>query len=189
MKHIATMTLMLSLGVASVYAQQINMTFSGTSAASTVDLKQPNTSNDEDNFAGGGSLGRFTFRLVRAIDSAPTPSSSCSGPSKVHFNDPAGAGVFRFEDGSLLFVHIVPGGDEGDCIDFAAQQAHCTLTLKITGGSGRFKSASGMLTFSETAQPVLADAMNNPVYFVATGGFTGVISGVGREEDSPREPQ
>jgi hypothetical protein len=40
MKHIATMALMLSLGVTSVYAQQhhVKMTFSGTSAPSTINL-------------------------------------------------------------------------------------------------------------------------------------------------------
>ena len=81
MKPIVTMALMLNLGVASVYAQQhsVKMVFSGTSAASTVNLQQPDTSNDEDNFAGKGTLGSFTFRNVRAIANSPTPSSTCSG--------------------------------------------------------------------------------------------------------------
>jgi len=40
-KHLATMTLILSLGVANVYAQQthVNMTVSGTAAPSTVNLQ------------------------------------------------------------------------------------------------------------------------------------------------------
>ena len=44
MKHITTVALMLNLGVAGVYAQQIpvKMTFSGTGGASAIDLKQPN---------------------------------------------------------------------------------------------------------------------------------------------------
>ena len=43
MKHIATMALMLNLGVAGVYAQQrpVKMTFSGTEAASTINLQYP----------------------------------------------------------------------------------------------------------------------------------------------------
>ena len=182
MKHIATMALMFNLAAASVYAQQnpVKMVFSGTAAASTINLQQPNTSNDEDNFAGNGTLGSFTFRNVRAIAASPQLSSTCSGPSKLYFPNVAGAGVFRFQDGSLLKVHLTQGGD---CIDLAAQEAHCTLTFLIIGGTGRFKDASGVLLFIETVQPVLADAHNNPVFFAATGEFTGTVSGVAKEED------
>ena len=58
------MALMLTLGVAGVYAQQIPvmMTFSGTAAPSAIDLKHPNTSTSEENLAGNGTLGPFTFR-------------------------------------------------------------------------------------------------------------------------------
>ena len=192
MKHIATMALMLNLGVAGVYAQQkpVKMMFSGTSGASSVNLQAPDTSNDEDNFAGNGTLGPFTFRNVEASATSPPPSSTCPGPNQLYFADPAGAGVFRFQDGSLLKVNLTEGGD---CIDFVAQEAHCTLTLKIIGGTGRFKNASGTLTFTETSVPVLADALHNPVFFAATGQFTGTVSGVsreqGQEEQGPGEEQ
>jgi hypothetical protein len=181
MKHIATMALMVNLGIASVYAEQhpVKMVFSGTAAASTVILQQPGASNNEDNEAGKGTLGSFTFRNERAVDNSPTPSSTCSGPNKLYFNDPAGAGVFRFQDGSLLKVTLTQGGD---CIDFAADEGHCTLTLQITGGTGRFKNASGTLTFTETSVPVLTDALHNPVFFADTGEFTGTIAGVSEEQ-------
>jgi hypothetical protein len=177
MKQIATIALMLNLGVAGVYAQQIpvKMMFSGTSAASTTNLQQPNTTNDEDNFAGNGTLGLFTLRNVRAIATSPQPSSTCSGPNQLYFTEVAGGGVFRFQDGSLLNVKLTRGSD---CIDLAAQEAHCMVTFQITGGTGRFQNASGVLTFTETVVPVLADAFNNPVFFAATGEFTGTISGV-----------
>jgi hypothetical protein len=155
------------------------MNFSGTSAASTVNLQQPDTNNDEDNLAGNGTLGSFTFRNVRAIANSPTTSSTCSGANQLYFQDPAGAGIFRFADGSLLNVRLKQGSD---CIDLAAQEGHCTLDLEVTGGTGRFKNASGTLTFTETSVPVLADALNNPVFFVATGEFTGTVSGVREEE-------
>ena len=69
MKHIAPMTLMLTLGVAAVYAHErpVTMTFSGNGAASPINLKQPNTNTAEENVAGNGTLGRFTFRNVTAI--------------------------------------------------------------------------------------------------------------------------
>jgi hypothetical protein len=183
MKHLATVALMLNLGVAGIYAQQkpVTMTFSGTDAASTINLQQPNTHTGEDNLAGNGTLGPFTFRNIFAVTAIPQPSSTCSGPTLLHFSRVAGAGVFRFQDGSLLKVHLTQGDD---CIDLAAAppQAHCTWTFQITGGTGRFKNASGNLTLTEIVVPVLADAFGNPVFFASTGEFTGTVSGVASGE-------
>jgi hypothetical protein len=181
MKHIATMALMLTLGVAGVYAEQkhtVEMTFSGTGAASVINLLYPGTNNSEDNSAGNGTLGPFTFRNVRSINAIPQPSSTCSGPAKIYVSSVAGAAVFRFQDGSLLKVALTQAGD---CIDFSLNEAHCTMTFQITGGTGRFKNASGMLTLTETVVPVLADASHNPVFFASTGTFTGTVSGVDTE--------
>jgi hypothetical protein len=66
--------------------------------------------------------------------------------------------------------------DGGDCIDFAANQAQCTLTFQVTGGTGRFQGATGVLTFTETSTPILSDASSNPVFFTEAGEFTGTIS-------------
>lgn len=186
MKHIASMTLMLTLGVAAIYGHEkpLKMTFSGNGAPSPVNLQQPNSSTAEENLAGKGTLGLFTFRNVRAIANSPAASSTCSGASELYFPSVAGGGVFRFEDGSLLKVSLTQGGD---CIDFAALEGHCTLTLQITGGTGRFKDTSGTLTFTETAVPVLADASNNPVFFTETGELTGTISGVAPEEEERQD--
>ncbi|HTS29659.1 MAG TPA: hypothetical protein VMH81_27500 [Bryobacteraceae bacterium] len=174
MKRLITIVLTATLAIASVYAQQtpIKMTFSGTGAGSTVDLKQPNTNTGEENVAGDGTLGSFTFRIVEASANAPQPSSTCSG---LYFPNVSGAGLFRFQDGSLLIVTITQGGD---CIDFVHLVAHCTWTFKINGGTGRFQNASGVLTLTETTLPALADGSGNPVFFSETGQFTGTISGL-----------
>ncbi|MGA2077895.1 MAG: hypothetical protein ABSH52_30780 [Terriglobia bacterium] len=185
MKRIATVIVLVHLGIAAVYAQenQVKMTFSGTAASSTVNLAQPGTSNDEDNFAGNGTLGSFTVRNVRAISNSPTtPPSTCSGPNLYYFTESAGGGVFRFQDGSLLNVNLTQGDD---CIDIVTNEAHCTVTFQITGGTGRFKNASGTLTFTETVVTVLSDASGNPVFFAATGHYEGTILGVAGEEDPP----
>ncbi len=188
MKYIATMALMLNLGVASVYAQHLNvkMAVSGTSGASSINLQQPNTNNSEDNYAGDGTLGSFTYRDVRALLTSPQQSSTCSGPNKIAFSGSVGAAVFRFQDGSLLNVSLTL---ETDCIDLTVLQAHCVLYFQVTGGTGRFKDASGVLTLTETVVPVLADALNNPVFFAATGEVTGTISGVSREADHQEDRQ
>jgi hypothetical protein len=181
MKHIATVALMFNLGVAGVYAQQrsVTMTFSGTSAPSTVNLQQPGTTTGEERFAGNGTLGNFTFRNISAETTSPQPSATCSGPTKLHFLRVAGAGVLRFEDGSLLKVDLTQGDD---CVDLVAQQGNCIMIFKIAGGTGRFKNASGILTLTETVLAVLADATHNPVFFASTGEITGTVSGVAEED-------
>ena len=98
----------------------------------------------------------------------------------------ASDGVFRFQDGSLLEVNLTQGGD---CIDLTTGEAHCTLTFQITGGTGRFTHASGVLTMTETVETVAADALGNPVFFAATGKFTGTISGVAGEDRPYREKE
>jgi hypothetical protein len=176
-----TMTLLLALGAAVANAQEttVKMWFSGTSAPSAINLLQPNTSNDEDNLAGEGTLGSFTFRNVRAISNSPGSSSDCSGPNVLFLPDLAGGGVMRFRDGSLLNVQLKDGGD---CISLVAPVAHCSLTLRIAGGTGRFKNASGTLKYTERAVIVLSDASTNPVLFDATGALTGTVSGVSVEQ-------
>ena len=52
------------------------------------------------------------------------------------------------------------------------------MTFLITGGTGRFQNASGMLTLTEAVRPVLADFHGNPVLFASTGEFTGTVTGV-----------
>lgn len=188
MKHIATLALMLNLGAAGVYAQDkpVKLTFSGTEAASAINLQIADTHTSEFNFAGNGSLGSFTFRNVEAEGAFPQQSSSCPA-NQVYFPTVAGAGVFRFQDGSLLKVKLTEGFD---CIDFEAMEAHCTRIFEITGGTRRFKHASGgMLTLTEKAVPVLADAAGNPVFFIATGEFTGTVSGADAEEEHQDQQQ
>jgi hypothetical protein len=93
----------------------------------------------------------------------------------------AGGGVFRFEDGSLLTVGVTAGS--AICIDLAAGVAHLTTNYQVTGGTGRFKGASGMLTLTVILTPVLFDASNGVVLATDTGEVTGTLSGVDRENE------
>jgi hypothetical protein len=168
--------LMLNLGVAGIYAQQhaVRMTFSGNGSANAIDLKHPGANTVEENVAGIGTLGSFTFRDLRAAATVPQPSSACTG---IFFPSVAGGGIFRFQDGSLLKV-VLTGG--GDCIDLVHVIGHCTLTFQITGGTGRFQGATaGVLTYTETAAPVFFDGSGAaPGMTTETGDITGTISGV-----------
>jgi hypothetical protein len=185
MKHIAIVALMLNLGVAGVYAQQnpVKMTASGTLEVSTINL-QPNTNTDEQNLAGNGTLGPFTFRELHADPASPQPSSTCSGPTHLYFPNVAGGGVFRFQDGSLLTVEVAAGSSI--CIDLTAGMAHLTQTYQITGGTGRFKGASGTLKLTAILTPVV---FNEAGVFLATdtGEIEGIVFGVANGEEGQDE--
>ena len=192
MKRIAILALMLNLGVAGVYAQQkksvpanvpVKMTFSGTLAPTTINLLQPNTNTDEQNLEGFGTLGPFTFRELHADPASPSsqPPSTCSGPTHLYFPNVAGGGVFRFQDGSLLTVGVTAGSSL--CIDLTALVGHLTTNYQITGGTGRFKGASGALTLTAMLVPVLYNASGGAVLLTDTGEFNGTVFGVAIGEE------
>ena len=189
MKHIAIVALILNLGVAGVYAQQepvnVKMTSSGTNVATTINLHD-GTVTDEEILAGNGTLGPFTLRELHADTASPQPSSTCSGPTQLYFPIVTGAGVFRFQDGSLLTVRITEGAV---CADLTAGVGHLTVTYQITGGTGRFKSASGALTLTATLMPVLLNASNAPELLTNTGEFEGTVFGVAIGEVGQDERQ
>lgn len=156
------------------------MAFSRTAGAGAVNLQYPDAITSEYNFAGNGALGALTFRTFSASAPYPRFSSTCSGPTQLYGTVVAGAGVLRVQNGSLLILTLTEGTD---CIDFAVQEAHCIRTFNITGGTGRFKDASGTLTFDEILHSVLADASMAPVFFLVTGEVTGTGSGLHIAED------
>ena len=178
-------TLIFDLGVTGVWAEQtrVNMSFSGNGAPSTINLQDPGTATNEENVAGNGTLGSFTFRNVTASEAAPSqqPPKSCSGANQLYFTRTVGGGIFRFEDGSLLLVELTQGSD---CIDLGALEGRCTLTLKVTGGTNRFSKASGTLVYTEISKPVLADAFHQPVFFTETGRIVGTVVGVTVPDES-----
>jgi hypothetical protein len=174
MKHVATIALVLTLGVAGVSAEErpVKMRFSGSMVPTSI-VMQPNTITDEELLAGSGALGSFTFRKLRTDALAPQPSTACANPGLVNIPVVAGGGVFRFEDGSLLTVAITEGAL---CIDFAAAMARLTETYQITGGTGRFKGVSGgTLTLRATVRPVLISASGAPALLTSTGVLEGTV--------------
>jgi hypothetical protein len=94
MRRLTTVTLMLVLAVATAYAhnESVKLTFSGVSDTSPDNLQQPDTSNDGDNFAGDGTLGKFNVRLVRAISNTAGSSSTCTGADHLFLTELAGGG-------------------------------------------------------------------------------------------------
>jgi hypothetical protein len=169
MKHLALVTLMLDLGVATIYAQQwpVVGSFSGTAAPSTSVLQQNTVGTAEYQFDGTGTLGPFTFRAFTASAAAQKPVGS---PCAIYGSVVAGAGVFRLLDGSLLMVNSAQGTD---CIEFlpTGPVAYCSRTFKIARGTGRLKNASGAtVTFTFTVLPVLFDTSGAPVLSGITDG-------------------
>ena len=86
----------------------------------------------------------------------------------------AAAGIFRFQDGSLLTYKTTAGTQ---CIDFTKGTATVAFTYGITGGTGFFKNATGTLQVTASGYAVLFDATGHqPVLGVITDGLlTGTI--------------
>ena len=63
------------------------------------------------------------------------------------------------------------------CVNFTAGSASNIFTEQITGGTGRFKNASGTLTVVVPASyPILFDSTGQPVLIVLPSGeVTGTI--------------
>ena len=187
MKHIATVALMLHLGVAGVYAQQnsVKMHYSGSNVATPINL-QDGAVTDEELLAGNGTLGPFTYRELHADTPSSHPPDTCSASTQLYFPIVTGAGVFRFQHGGLLTVNITEGAI---CVDLTAGVGHLTTTYQITGGTGRFKNASGTLNLTGTLIAVLFDASGDPKLLTNTGEFDGAVSGVaiGEEEQGERQ--
>jgi len=164
--------------VAAVYAQSrpAKMKFSGTAVATTLSLL-PGTVTDEDHLEGNGTGGSFTFRQLRTDGPAAQPPSGCTSPR--YFMVVTGAGVFRFQDGSLLIVRIAEGSG---CIDLTAGNTQLIVVYEITGGTKRFSGASGDLTLKATFTPVFRNPSTNaPVLLTLTGEFEGTILGAALE--------
>jgi hypothetical protein len=178
MKHQWIPVLVLTFSGASLHAEQypVRMTFTGSAAyLGRQIILGPNTSQVADlSQSGDGSLGPFTLREMSATGAMPS-GTGCAGPNSAAFTFVAGAGVYRFRDGSLLTYKIKDGHS---CIDFTAAAANTTVTQQITGGTGRFKNASGTLTLTTLGSyPILFDASGQqPVLVVFPNGtVTGTI--------------
>jgi hypothetical protein len=153
---------------------RVKMAFSGSMVPTAIEV-QPDTITDEELLAGNGTLGPFTFRKLRTDETSPQFFGSCGSGFGPTVRVVAGAGVFRFEDGSLLTVTLSEGLL---CVDFDHRPAavgHLTETYQITGGTGRFKGASGAFQLTGTLEAVLFSASNAAVLLTNMGELKGTV--------------
>ena len=108
-------------------------------------------------------------RELHADGTAPQPPAGCTGPS---IGVLKGAGVFRFQDGSLLIVTLKDGTG---CVNLVERFSALIVNYEINGGTGRFANASGELTMTATQTPVLRNATNAPALLPIVGEFEGTI--------------
>jgi hypothetical protein len=150
---------------------EVKMVFSGSMVPTAIDV-QPDTITDEELLAGSGTLGPFTFRKLRTDETVPQSFGSCGSGVGPSLRVVAGGGVFRFEDGSLLMVTVTEGVL---CVDVDHLVGHLTETYQITGGTGRFKGASGDLQSTGKLRPVLFSASNAAVLLTNTWQLRGTV--------------
>jgi hypothetical protein len=150
---------------------RVKMAFSGGMVPTAIEVR-PDTITDEELLAGNGTLGPFTFRKLRTDETSPQFVGSCGSGFGPTLRVVTGAGVFRFEDGSLLTVTLSEGLL---CVDFDHGVGHLTETYQITGGTGRFKGASGAFQLTGTLEAVLFSASNAAVLLTNMGELKGTV--------------
>jgi hypothetical protein len=150
---------------------EVNMVFSGSMTPTAIDV-QADTITDEELLAGNGNLGPFTLRKLRTDETSPQFFGSCGSGVGPSLRVVAGGGVFRFDDGSLLTVTVTEGVL---CVDVDHLVGHLTETYQITGGTGRFKGASGTLQSTGKLKPVLFSAANAAVLLTNIGELKGTV--------------
>jgi hypothetical protein len=150
---------------------EVKMAFSGSMAPTAIDV-QADTITDEELLAGNGTLGPFTFRKLRTDETSPQFFGSCGSGVGPSLRVVAGGGVFRFDDGSLVTVTVTEGVL---CVDVDHLVGHLTETYQITGGTGRFKGASGTLQSTGKLKPVLFSAANAAVLLTNIGELKGTV--------------
>ena len=151
--------------------RQVTMAFSGSMVPTAIDV-QTDTITDEELLAGTGSLGPFTLRKLRTDETSPQFFGACGSGFGPTLRVTAGGGVFRFEDGSLLTVTETDGVL---CVDFDHLVGHLTETYQITGGTGRFKGATGGFQSAGELNPVMFSASNAAVLLTNVGTLKGTV--------------
>ena len=203
MRRVTTLALMLTLSVASMYAEQpaeehssarrVRMRFSGSTMSTPLAIA-PNTVNHESQVTGNSSLGPFTYRGLWADDPASQAPGSCGSGFGRIFRVVAGGGVFRFEDGSLLTVRLTEGTLCVDISDPLHPVGRQFETYQITGGTGRFRQVAAScgvtaeectLQLTATRGLVLSDSAGAPKLFAFTGEFQGSLPRVSNGDKLP----
>jgi hypothetical protein len=187
MKHLTTLALMINLAVGGIYAQQrpLKMTLSGSKVPTTLDLGA-NTSTDEVQLAGTGTLGQFTFRGLRTDETIPQSFGICGAGSGPILRVVAGGGAFHFQDGSALTVAITGGSL---CVDLDHLVGHLQEMYQITGGTGRFEGVKGNLVLTATLNALVFDKSNAAVFLTITGESDGTMLGAAVRDQGQNEPQ
>jgi hypothetical protein len=208
MKYTSILVLALTLSAASIHAQQshkppdnlkcskgcpVQMSFSGMLTAVpgiTFQGVVPGTIATplELTAAGNGDslLGPFTVHDLRATSLPKTPPAGVC-QNQFYFEFVVLFGVFRFDDassGSLLTTQLMNGYE---CVNPSDKTATVNLTVQITGGSGRFAKASGMLNFTSAPAKALAFTPNGPPDAVLIAVPSVAVSGMLFVPDQPSQ--
>jgi len=88
-----------------------------------------------------------------------------------------------------LKVVITGGAYCLDLTDPTAPVGNLTVAYQITGGTGRFKGASGALTLNSTYTPVVLAADNSVKLLTNTGTFEGTVFGAAIDDERDDERQ
>jgi hypothetical protein len=180
-KSMTLLTIILA-GGCSLFGEQrpLKLTYSGTMVATTIDIA-PGTVTDEEQLAGTGTLGKFTFRKLRVDALVPTFGGCGKGVGPI-FAVTGGAGVFRFEDGSLLNVTVTQGVL---CVDVSNPQnlvGYLNETYPVVSGTGRFQNVAASCATTPSDCTFKSNGTLSAILFDSTGQAAKLLTNIGTFE-------
>jgi hypothetical protein len=159
-------TLALALGATTAHARSLSETLSGDFVDTAIDTNGDGVA--AAHFVGQAKgNGAPSYQGLQEIQFAPT--GLCEA-GEVEGIMAAYSMVRRYDNGDLLFSRLVDGFF---CLDPAAGKANVTVNAEITGGTGRFASATGSYTVEYEVTALLPD----PTGGIGHGAFAGTSSG------------
>ena len=83
--------------------------------------------------------------------------------------------VLRFKRGDLLYVEIDDTEENWICLDSSSLIGNASCTLRITGGTGKFKEATGGIRLLANTAPLLSSTTTLIVFGAFNGEMDGII--------------
>jgi hypothetical protein len=165
------MGLALAFATPFVAAEPFQATFSGWSVAATMDVNADAISGFSTTVSGVGRFGRFQAHTV----SETGPVTGICGPTAVTLEFTVWSNIQRFADGDLLYYSLDESQASKVCFDYVSGALSNEIHALISGGTGRFKNATGRVVLNATGDQTLADTAGNGVHSSVSGTVEGEI--------------
>jgi len=154
-------------------ARRLAGDFSGAAIQAQTDI---NGDGDNSTSATAAFEGRSSFGVVTTTGASEFlvwDGMSFCGSTAVTVNYAAASAVMRFDSGDLLYLKLIAGSA---CYDYVNHSFTFSYDSSVTGGTGSFAGATGVVTTTGKGQNLLFDANDRGVLTAVRGTFKGDVA-------------